>query len=196
MVRINPMRIPGRWREGYVLDYHTRTSEFLGYDEFGHARFDTTRTEIGDLLYRLKYKREEDVLNSIVSVAARFVRKWGIHIDAIVPVPATRLRRPQPVVEMAKGLGEAVDVPVLPEFIRNVKNVKELKNVFDYGERIKLLDEAFAIRDDSIRGKSVLLFDDLYRSGATLNASARVLSEQGGCAQIYALAITRTRSAS
>jgi len=190
------MRIPGRWREGYVLDYHTRSSDFLGYDEFGHARFETTRTEIGDLLYRLKYKREAEVLDSIVSVAARFVRKWGIHIDAIVPVPATRLRRLQPVVEMAKGLGRALDVPVFPEFVRNVKNVKELKNVFDYGERIKLLDQAYAVRDDSLRGKSVLLFDDLYRSGATMNASARVLAEQGGCSQIHALAITRTRSAS
>jgi hypothetical protein len=68
------------------------------------------------------------------AVAARFVRKWGLHIDAIVPVPATKLRRPQPVVEMAKGLGKALDVSVFPEFIRNVKNVKELKNVFDYGE--------------------------------------------------------------
>ena len=141
-------------------------------------------------------RREEAVLDSIVSTAAKFVRKWGIQIDAIVPVPATRLRRPQPVVEMAKGLGKALDVPAFPEFIRNVKNVKELKNVFDYGERIKLLDQAFAVRGDSLRGKSVLLFDDLYRSGATMNASARILSEQGGCAQIYALAVTRTRSAS
>jgi predicted amidophosphoribosyltransferase len=190
------MRIPGRWREGYVLDYHTRSSEFLGYDEVGHARFDTTRTEIGDLLYRLKYKREGDVLDSIVAIAAKFVRKWGIQIDAIVPVPATRLRRPQPVVEMAKGLGMALDVPTVSELIQNVKNIKELKDVFDYGERIKLLDQAFTVRDDSLRGNSVLLFDDLYRSGATMNASARVMSEKAGCAQIYALAITRTRSAS
>ncbi len=152
---------------------------------FGHARFETTRTEIGDLLYRLKYKREAEVLESIVSVAARFVRKWGIYIDAIVPVPATKLRRPQPVIEMAKGLAKALGVPALPDFIRNVKNVKELKNVFDFGERIKLLDQAFAVRGDALRGKSVLLFDDLYRSGATMNACQPVSSRSKAVASRY-----------
>lgn len=39
----------------------------------------------------------------------------------------------------------------------------------------------------------MLLFDDLYRSGATLNAVTRVLYEQARCSDVYALALTRTR---
>lgn len=39
----------------------------------------------------------------------------------------------------------------------------------------------------------MLLFDDLYRSGATLNAVTRVLYEQARCSDGYALALTRTR---
>jgi len=40
----------------------------------------------------------------------------------------------------------------------------------------------------------VLLFDDLYRSGATMNAIAAALLDEGGAADVFALAITRTRS--
>ena len=47
------MRIPGRWREGYVLDYHTLDSTYLGDDEYGHPMFDTKRSDVGELLYRL-----------------------------------------------------------------------------------------------------------------------------------------------
>lgn len=40
----------------------------------------------------------------------------------------------------------------------------------------------------------ILLFDDLYRSGATMNAITEVLYDEGYADDIYALTITRTRS--
>ncbi len=36
--------------------------------------------------------------------------------------------------------------------------------------------------------------DDLYRSGATMDAITRALYDQGSAADVFALAITRTRS--
>jgi len=44
MISFHPVRIPGRWREGYALDLHTVQSTFLGDDAYGHARFDTERS--------------------------------------------------------------------------------------------------------------------------------------------------------
>jgi len=38
------------------------------------------------------------------------------------------------------------------------------------------------------------LFDDLYRSGATMDAITTALYEQGKAADVFALTITRTRS--
>jgi hypothetical protein len=51
--KFTPRRINGAWREGFALDLHTLSSEYVGDDEFGHPRFDTIRTEIGELLYQL-----------------------------------------------------------------------------------------------------------------------------------------------
>ena len=47
-------KILGKWKEGFSLDLHTLSSVFIGDDEFGHPRFDTRRSEIGELLYKLK----------------------------------------------------------------------------------------------------------------------------------------------
>ena len=63
---MNPMKIPGRWREGYVLDFHTLGSTYLGDDESGYPVFDTKRTELGDLLCRLKYRSDVAVLEDLV----------------------------------------------------------------------------------------------------------------------------------
>ena len=56
-----------------------------------------------------------------------------------------------------------------------------------------MLEGAFRADSAVIRGQSILLFDDLYRSGATMNAVAKVLSAEGQTATIHALVLTRTR---
>ncbi len=196
MITTNPMPIHGVWRQGYVLDYHTVSSEFVGHDEFGNPIFDTKRTEVGELLYQLKYRQNLSTLDALVAVTIVFVQSWQIALDAIVPVPPTRRRRFQPVFEIALRLADALGIPLHKNFVRKVRNTVELKNVFAYDERIRLLENAYRVRDQSLRGKAVLVFDDLYRSGATLNAVSRVLYEQAQCSDVYVLALTRTRTVS
>jgi predicted amidophosphoribosyltransferase len=50
------------------------------------------------------------------------------------------------------------------------------------------------LNDERYKNKRVLLIDDLFRSGETLNASIRTLKEQGKVNDIYVLAITKTRT--
>lgn len=192
MASTNPVKIRGEWKDGYALDVHTLSSEFLGYDEFGNARFETKRSDLGELLYQLKYNRNADALQELAKVAAAFVAKWKIEIDAIVPVPPTRARRPQPLFELANALAKHLGLPVFEGAVR-AKNITELKNVFDYGERMKLLEGSYSVKPDVLKNKSILLLDDLFRSGATMNAVAKALYEQAECATVYALAMTRTR---
>src|ERR1700752_2289804 len=104
MITTHPMLIPGACRKGYVLDYHTIRSEFLGYDEFGNPMFDTKRTEVGELLYQLKYKRNLEAPGAVVKAATKFVKGWPVTLDVIVPVPPTKVRRFQPVFEIATRL--------------------------------------------------------------------------------------------
>lgn len=200
LVTINRMRIPGGWKEGYVLDYHTVSSQFLGHDQFGHPQFETKRSEIGELLYKLKYKLDQSAIESIVETAAHFAKAFikarNLSLDFIIPVPPSRERDFQPVFEIAKHLSVALNIPLLSDCINKIKDTPELKDVYDYEERTKLLEGAYSIAPDSMEGKNILLFDDLYRSGATLNAITSILYSTGKAANVYVLALTRTRSAS
>ena len=63
---INPSRIYGIWDEGIVLDNHMQKSIFIGYDENGKEKFENTRTEIGELIYRYKYKNDKKALFLII----------------------------------------------------------------------------------------------------------------------------------
>lgn len=195
MADVNPMRIPGRWREGFVLDYHTLGSTYLGDDEFGHPVLDTKRTELGDLLYRLKYQSDKTVVEDLVTAAVGFLQSWNPGATVIVSVPPSRKTRPQqPVLLVAEGLGGRLGISVRSDAVTRVKDLPELKNIYDYDARMRLLVDAHTVDPSLITGQSVLLFDDLYRSGATMNAITQALYEVGRAAEVFALAITRTRS--
>jgi predicted amidophosphoribosyltransferase len=155
-------------------------------------RFDTERTPLGELLYKLKSRGETSVAQEIADACKRFVAAWSIRIDAIVPVPASTKRKVQPVQVIAEGLGKALEVPVL-DCVSVTRPTKQLKNVYDYDERMRLLEGLYSVDRAAVGGRSILMIDDLFRSGATLNAITQLLYDQGA-KDVFVLTITQTRS--
>ena len=195
-VKIDPLKLTGPWADGHVLErQHTISSEFIGYDSNGHAQFDTKRSELGELVFRLKNRSDRATLAPIADTAAEFVLASGIQFDAVVPVPPSRRRPFQPVIEIATALGARLAKPVLLSVVSKVKETPELKDVFDFGERQKLLEGAFAVDEKAAKGQRLLLVDDLYRSGATAAIVAKELMGAGASA-VYFLAMTKTRTRS
>jgi len=194
MVKFNSRKIYESWSDGYVLDLHSTGSTYIGDNEFGHPQFETHRTEIGELLFRLKYRSDETAVNELVEAASSFIRKWAVKPSIIVTVPSTKAyRKLQPVARLADGLGARLKIPVAHDAIRKQKQFAELKNVYDAEERRRLLDGAFDIISSRVKGHRVLLVDDLYRSGATMNAIGDALHRSGAIA-VFAFAFTQTRS--
>lgn len=70
MISLHPIKLSGNWHEGFALDTHTVSSTFLGHNEYGHAVFDNQYSQIGELLYKLKSKRDKTVLSDIIEVTA------------------------------------------------------------------------------------------------------------------------------
>jgi predicted amidophosphoribosyltransferase len=108
------------------LDYHTLSSAYLGDDEYGHPMFDTKRSEVGEFLYRLKYRLDESALDELEEVIVSFVRDWNPGATIILPVPPSRVRALQPVSLLADRLGTAIGIPVHQEGIMRVKETPEL----------------------------------------------------------------------
>jgi competence protein ComFC len=193
-VEINPRKLRGPWSGGYALDVHTLGSTFLGHNAFGHPEFATTRSPLGDLLYRLKNGGDQTVVPEIIETVAAFLKGWGPQVDAIVPVPPSNTRRKhQPVIAVAQALSQTIGVPVCEGCVTKVKSTAQLKDVFDYTKRSEILTGAFTVDVAKTSGKRLLLIDDLYRSGATVSTIAQLLLTTGAARAVYLLTLTQTR---
>jgi predicted amidophosphoribosyltransferase len=93
-----------------VLDVHSLSSTFLGY-EGSIPRFDTKYTELGELVYRFKYRGDGAALPAIIDTVERFIRQSKWEIDCIVSVPPSIERKSQPVAEIARELSSRLGVP-------------------------------------------------------------------------------------
>jgi predicted amidophosphoribosyltransferase len=193
MAAVNPKKITGKWISSYALDIHTISSVHLGVNESGYDVFDTKRSELGELLYRLKYSADKSAADEIVTAAAAFLKPSRAKFDLIVPVPPSGTRAVQPVIILAEGIGNALGLPVA-DCITTTRAATLLKGVMDPDKRKELLDGLYAVDAKQSRGKNILLFDDLFRSGSTMNAITDLLMGPGKAASVRTLTITRTRS--
>lgn len=193
MVAINPQKIDGKWRSGIALDFHTTSSTPIGPNEYGHMQFDTVRPEIAELLYQLKYKGDQAAAGGIIATAATYLQQHRAKFDLLIPVPPSTMRTVQPVLLMATGIGDAIRLPVI-QCITTTRATTQLKGVVDPDERKALLVGLYVVNAMHTAGKNVLLFDDLFRSGSTMNAITDVLLTEGQAASVCVFTITRTRS--
>lgn len=193
MAAVNIQVIEGAWKKGIALDVHTLSSTPVGVNASGHTIWDTKRSELGELLYRLKYNGDKSVIPEIVSTAVTVLKPSRAKFDVLVPVPPSQARAVQPVIELANGIGASLKLPVM-DCISATREKTALKSVTDQDKRKELLAGLFKCDPKLTGGKNILLFDDLFRSGATLNAITEVLMGEGKAAAVRVVAITRTRS--
>ena len=184
----------GNWKKGFALDLHTKSSEYLGVDEFGRDRFDTKRTEIGELVYKLKYSTDMSSVSKLVACIQQNMR--GLEkLDYLVPVPPSKLRAAQPVFLIAEELSKRIRVPFIRDAILKVKITPEIKEVFDQKEREALLAAAYEYNDKyNLANKNILLLDDLYRSGTTLRVITSILYKNAMVKNVFVITLTKTRS--
>jgi competence protein ComFC len=193
MAKINPQKIEGNWKKGIALDVHTVSSTYTGVNEFGHDTFENQYSELGDLLHRLKYKHDLSVVEEIVASVVEFLKQYPKAVDIIVPVPPSAKRANQPVITVAKGISIALGLP-LAECVTPTRETTALKGVTDPAKRKELVSGLYAVDSSKTTGRNILLFDDLYRSGTTLNEITDILLKDGKAASVRVLTLTRTRS--
>jgi predicted amidophosphoribosyltransferase len=183
--------LEGSWEKGYSLDTHTVKSTYNS-----DGSFNTERSYIGELLYQIKYRFDKSKIKELSEIIS-YELGWMYFypFELIIPVPPSNLNRPfQPLIEIAKELSFIINKPLVCDLVVKVKTTPPIKQIEDEESRKELLENAFVISNKSYRGRNVLLIDDLYRSGETLNAVAKVLKTQGEVGHIYVLTITKTRT--
>jgi len=115
--------------------------------------------------------------------------------DFIVPVPLHRSRQKERGFNqaniVARSLGRISDLAVDYHCLERTKQTKRHRVGMDAKERAKSVEGAFGVlRPDLVRGRSVLICDDVMTSGSTISEAARSLI-QSGAARVNAFTIAR-----
>lgn len=141
-----------------------------------------------EVVHRYKYDRalwfERFLAGLLVEGAATPLRQEGW--DLIVPVPLhprkEHEREFNQATRLAVHLGRAAGLPVRSRVLRRVLHTRT-QTLLSRKERAANMRRAFALIDaGAIKGRRVVLVDDVLTTGATTSASARVLLEGGATA--------------
>jgi len=195
MTDINPIKLNGPWKSGFALDRHVVRSIFVGNNEFGYPVFDTERSYIGQLLYELKYRQDNRKVREIVSLAVAFIKNiWRIDktINLITPIPPSRIyRTSQPVYEICKGIGAKLGIKVDLGALSKIDR-SESKNMEDEKKR-EQLEKSITLTMPSTGPLRILIVDDLYDTGTTMNTVTRLLRSNENVEETYVLTMTKTK---
>lgn len=161
---------------------------YAHYFERGVAAF-SYNDEIKRSMYRFKYQNRREYAaffsKTLYDLKGATIRSW--HVDAIVPVPlhpARQKKRGYNQAELiARELGAYLGVPVVTDLIVRIVNTTPQKELNDK-QRVKNTKSAFQVTKNSVQYKYIVLIDDIYTTGATLDACSLVL-KSAGCERIY-----------
>ena len=187
---LNPKPLYGEWAEGYSLDIHTLRSTRLPDDDWGHPQFDTVRTNLGELIYRMKYNGHQDTTSEIVELCSDFMKKWlsDKNINVVIPVPPSIPRQNQPVFLLANAVADWYGATYVPDDLEKTsEGISKEMNRTEKKVAVSLLRRA-------AKPCNVLLIDDLVDTGTTANACVRALRQDKNVRNIYFMAFTRRRT--
>ncbi len=131
---------------------------------------------------RLKYGRKVALARTMARYMAPLRGNWGE--DALlVPVPLHRWRLWSRGFNqsglVARELGRSWSIATNDRLLRRIKRTRSLKGL-NYNQRHKAVSGAFAVRDaERVKGRTIVLIDDVLTSGSTAEACAKALRRAG-----------------
>lgn len=146
---------------------------------------------VGNALHRSKYENGGDFPDFLLSLILKAYRKkFGQeNFDLILYVPPTISG--DLVKNFAIKVSKVLNFPISHDLIKNRKTSEQkvFENAYLKSDNIK---DAFTHKNpENLKGKTILLIDDIYDSGATIKEIGRYLSSLGAI-KIVPLVIAKT----
>lgn len=150
-----------------------------------------------DIILLLKYRRYAVLSRALAAYAETCLApEEGLWVDAdfLVPVPLHAARKRERGFNqsrlIARDLARIRKLEVLDRCLVKIRNVPPQTSL-EAGERDKNVKKAFAVRKRrKIAGKTLVLVDDVFTTGATLRECSRTLLE-AGAREVRALTIAQ-----
>lgn len=184
-------------RKNYIYLYDALTcSAALGQNKLSSDTPDYT--EVGRLVSLAKEQENQAAINQLVSMITTFLELHPIFkkVDYICAMPAPHKKYDLPRALAATVSGQIKVENLTKFFIFKGEKTSAKKVKSDdpdwFEKKWQILEEAqMEYNGPSLKGKSVLLIDDNYQSGTSVQFIASILQKHGAT-QIYSLCMTKT----
>ena len=176
-----------------------KTAEFCPACQRGTHSFDSGRSlfvyndAVRHSLALFKYKNRREYA---LFYAEELYKTFNKHIkmkrpDALVPVPVSksRLRRRgyNQAELLARELGRLTGIPVRTGYISRIRDTPALKEL-GRRQRQKNLKKAFKITGNDVKLKTIMVIDDIFTTGSTMDEISSVFKE-AGVEKVYFLTV-------
>lgn len=150
------------------------------------------------IIWRLKYEKLKSAGAPLAELLTRYLNTLDYSfVDfTVVPVPLHPERLEERGFNQAGLLATAVaatlDIPLVTNALHRVKATPAQAKMRDRKERTANLLDAFAVapNNETLRGKNIVLVDDVFTTGATIGEAVKIL-KIAGAKTIVALAVAR-----
>ena len=149
-----------------------------------------------NLIHYFKYKSFKNLAPVLGEILIKYIENCKLKIEnfIIVPVPLHKKRQRERGFNQAKLLAEIIAKNLnleLKDCLKRVKNTKPQSQLKDGEKRQSNVFNCFsAANPDSIKGKKIILVDDVFTSGATMNEAVKIL-KSNGAKRIIALVLAK-----
>lgn len=150
---------------------------------------------IKELISLFKYKSRDYLGKLLSGPMIEFIKEYNLPmqlIDAIIPIPLFKTkeweREFNQALILSNYIGLEFNKKILPDGLFRHKNTKTQTSLKD-AERLSNVQDAFLVPEQAgIKGKNILLVDDILTTAATCSEAARAL-KNAGAHIVYALTL-------
>ncbi len=188
---------------GFPFDYDLGEQALCGHCMHNPPPYDAARTVLRydehsrHLVTHFKYADRTSHMPAYAALMARAGAALIAQSDVIIPIPLHRkrllARGYNQSALLAYGLSDRCHLPVWPDGLLRTRNTPPQAGL-SRAQRLKNVVGAFRVNHDyadALRGKSVLLIDDVMTTGATIHHATNMVLGAGAKA-VYVLTLART----
>lgn len=173
----------GKQLDNDRIEYCMDCSAKKHYYKSGIAAF-LYNDMISHSIYRFKYHNRRTYAEfygkAIADKYGKNIRYWGAEVIIPVPVHKKKLikRGYNQAGLIAVELGKQLHIKVDEDYLIRVVNTRPQKEM-DKSARKKNVEKAFKINNNIVKYKKIILVDDIYTTGSTIDACAKALLDAG-----------------
>ncbi|MEK9186428.1 MAG: ComF family protein [Patescibacteria group bacterium] len=147
------------------------------------ARYDG---QVKEWIHTLKYRKRRGAIQPIADLLANYLSQLDFNFKnySVVPIPMFPRKERERGFNQARLIAEKaarlLNLPVLDNALIKVRDTKAQAELENYKHRSENVAGCFAVSNtEMVKNKNIILVDDVYTSGATMNEAVKTLRAAG-----------------